>query len=135
MEHPAFDASFIVVKPLVESMDLRLERVEPDEIVATWSVGPESHQPFGLVHGGVHCMIVEGLCSMAGTLWLGDEGHVVGVHNATDFYRGVREGRLTSTVRPVHRGRSQQVWEVDTRDEQDRLVARGQLRLQNLRDR
>ena len=134
MEHPAFDGSFVVVQPLVESLDLRLEKVEPDEVVASWSVGPQSHQPFGLLHGGVHCMVVEGLGSMAASLWLGDDGQVVGVHNATDFYRGVREGRLTSTARPVHRGRSQQVWQVDTVDEQDRLVARGQLRLQNLRE-
>jgi uncharacterized protein (TIGR00369 family) len=58
---------------------------------------------------------------------------VVGVNNNTDFYRGVTEGRLTSICRPVHRGRSQQVWAVETTDVQGRLVARGQVRLQNLR--
>ena len=49
------------------------------------------------------------------------------------LYRPASEGRLTSTTRPVHRGRSQQVWVVETTDEQGRLVARGQVRLQNLR--
>jgi uncharacterized protein (TIGR00369 family) len=66
-------------------------------------------------------------------MWLAEDGRVVGVNNNTDFYRGVTEGRLTSICRPVHRGRSQQVWAVETTDVQGRLVARGQVRLQNLR--
>jgi uncharacterized protein (TIGR00369 family) len=57
---------------------------------------------------------------------------VVGVSNQTDFLRSVRDGRLTATGTPIHRGRSQQLWLVEVTDEQDRLVARGQVRLQNL---
>jgi uncharacterized protein (TIGR00369 family) len=60
---------------------------------------------------------------------------VVGVHNGTDFYRAAREGEMTSVATPVHRGRLQQVWLVETSDEQGRLVARGQVRLQNLQPR
>ena len=56
----------------------------------------------------------------------------MGVSNSTDFFRAVRDGELTSTGTPLHRGRSQQVWVVETRDGNDRLVARGQVRLQNL---
>ena len=56
----------------------------------------------------------------------------VGVNNSTDFYRGLRSGDLVSTAVPVHRGRSQQVWVVETLDAEERLVARGQVRLQNL---
>ena len=59
---------------------------------------------------------------------------MVGVNNSTDFYRAVREGTLTSTATPVHRGRSQQVWVVETVDEDGRMVSRGQVRLQNLTD-
>ena len=133
MTEPQLDASFVVVEPLRAAMDMQFETFTEDEVVATWTVGPETHQPFGIVHGGVHCTVIEGLCSMAAQNWLGDEGNVVGVNNNTDFYRPASEGRLTSTTRPVHRGRSQQVWVVETTDEQGRLVARGQVRLQNLR--
>jgi 1,4-dihydroxy-2-naphthoyl-CoA hydrolase len=128
-----FDASFAVIEPLRAAMDLTFDRMDADGIDASWSAGPESHQPFGIVHGGVHCMVIEGMCSLAAALWLGDEGRVVGVNNSTDFYRAVSEGRLTSTCRPVHRGRSQQVWTVETTDADGKLVARGQVRLQNLR--
>lgn len=132
VDQPAYDASFAVIEPLRSAMDLTFDRMDGDGIDASWSAGPESHQPYGIVHGGVHCMVVEGLCSMAAALWLGDEGRVVGVSNATDFYRAVSDGRLTSVCRPVHRGRSQQVWTVETSDADGRLVARGQVRLQNL---
>ncbi|HZQ30373.1 MAG TPA: PaaI family thioesterase, partial [Mycobacterium sp.] len=60
------------------------------------------------------------------------EGTVVGVSNHTDFLRSARDGRLTAVGTPIHRGRLQQLWLVEITDEQGRLVARGQVRLQNL---
>ncbi|MEO3937787.1 PaaI family thioesterase [Dermatophilaceae bacterium Soc4.6] len=113
-------------------LGMTFEKMDGDGIVARWEAAPPLHQPYGIVHGGVHCTVVETLGSMAGALWLGDRGQVVGVSNSTDFYRAVSSGWLTSTATPVHRGRSQQVWLVETHDEEGRLVARGQLRLQNL---
>lgn len=103
-----------------------------DEVTATWSANPALHQPYGIVHGGAYCAVVETLASIGAGLWLGEKGNVVGVANSTDFFRAVSEGELTSVARPVHRGRSQQVWVVETRDQDDRLIARGQVRLQNL---
>ena len=76
--------------------------------------------------------VVETLASFGAATWLGEQGQVVGVNNNTDFYRAVREGRLTSTATPVHRGRMQQVWVVETVDADGRTAARGQVRLQNL---
>ena len=61
-------------------------------------------------------------------------GSVVGVNNNTDFYRAVREGTITSTATPLHRGRSQQVWVVESVREDGAVVSRGQVRLQNLTD-
>lgn len=103
-----------------------------DRVVLQWDVTPDHHQPYGIVHGGVYCAAVEAAASVAGALWFGDRGKVVGVNNNTDFLRAVTEGRLTATATPIHRGRSQQLWQVAITDGQDRLVARGQVRLQNL---
>jgi uncharacterized protein (TIGR00369 family) len=86
------------------------------------------------MHGGVYCSVVETAASVGAALWLGDRGQVVGVSNQTDFLRAVREGVLTATATPVHRGRLQQLWTVDIKEEQDRLVSRGQVRLQNITD-
>ena len=118
--------------PFTEYLGVEFEEVSADKVVASWTAGPHLHQPFGIVHGGAHCGVVETLASVGAAAWLGDKGKVVGVNNSTDFYRAVSEGRLSSTATPIHRGRSQQVWLVETTDEQGRTVSRGQVRLQNL---
>jgi 1,4-dihydroxy-2-naphthoyl-CoA hydrolase len=106
--------------------------LSPDRVVVTWQLTPDHHQPFGIAHGGVYCAVIESAASMGAACWLGDRGQVVGVANQTDFLRAVGEGRLTAVASPVHRGRSQQLWGVEITDDQQRLVARGQVRLQNL---
>lgn len=103
-----------------------------DRVVLKWEVTEAHHQPYGIVHGGVYCAAVETAASVAGALWFGDRGKVVGVNNSTDFLRAVSSGRLTATATPIHRGRSQQLWQVHITNAEDRLVARGQVRLQNL---
>ncbi len=116
----------------VEYLGLEFTNVDADRVAATWVARPGLHQPYGIVHGGVHCSVVETLASFAAGAWLGDRGQVVGVNNNTDFYRAVSEGVMTSEATPLHRGRSQQVWVVETHDDAQRLVSRGQVRLQNL---
>ena len=113
---------------------LGIEIVEAsgDKVVLTWTVGPHLHQPFGILHGGVHCSAVESAASMGAALWFGDRGTVVGVSNHTDFLRAVRDGVLTATATPIHQGRQQQLWLVNITDVDERLVARGEVRLQNL---
>ena len=116
----------------VEHLGLQFTSVDSEQVAATWVARPALHQPYGIVHGGVHCSVVETLASVGAAAWLGDRGQVVGVNNNTDFYRAVSEGPMVSEATPLHRGRSQQVWLVVTRDIEDRIVSRGQVRLQNL---
>lgn len=117
----------------VSYIGLEFVEVTAESVVATWAAGPHLHQPHGIMHGGAHCSVVETLASMGASVWLGDKGRVVGVNNNTDFYRAISQGGLTSVATPLHRGRSQQVWLVETTiDETGKLAARGQVRLQNL---
>jgi 1,4-dihydroxy-2-naphthoyl-CoA hydrolase len=120
------DAGFIRL------LGIRFLETSPDRVVLTWDVTPALHQPFGILHGGVHAAAVETAASIGAAYWYGDRGRVVGVSNHTDFLRAVSDGRLTATATPIHRGRSQQLWLVEITDESARLVARGQVRLQNL---
>ncbi|WP_285034503.1 PaaI family thioesterase [Mycolicibacterium sp. lyk4-40-TYG-92] len=108
--------------------------VTPDGGRAQLTITEKILQPWGIVHGGVYCAIVEGLASVSAHVWLGENGGgtVVGVNNNTDFLRALRAGTVTATSTPIHRGRRQQLWLVTITDEDDRPVARGQVRLQNL---
>jgi len=115
-------------------LGLSFEEVGPDRVVIAWDITPALHQPYGIVHGGVYASVVETAASIGAAVWLGDRGQVVGVSNHTDSLRAVRAGRLRAVGEPIHRGRLQQLWPVEVRDEQERLIARGQVRLQNITD-
>jgi uncharacterized protein (TIGR00369 family) len=115
-------------------LGIQIVEASGDRVVMGWTVRPEICQPYGIVHGGVYSTAVESSASVGATIWFGDRGRVVGVSNSTDFYRAVTEGELTATALPIHRGRSQQVWRVTITDGAVRVVAQGQVRLQNLAD-
>jgi uncharacterized protein (TIGR00369 family) len=118
--------------PFAMFLGIKLTEAGPDRVVGSWTARPELHQPYGIVHGGVHCTVIETLASVGAAVWMGERGKVVGVNNNTDFYRAVREGTLTSTATPLHRDDEQQQWLVETVDDDGRVAARGQVRLQNL---
>jgi 1,4-dihydroxy-2-naphthoyl-CoA hydrolase len=122
----------------VTHSDIEVVEAGPDRAVGHITVAPHHHQPYGIVHGGVYCTMVETLASTGAALWAMDQGMegCVGVSNSTDFIRATREGELEGVATPIHRGRTQQLWLVDvTRRSDGKLVARGQVRLQNMRER
>ena len=121
--------------PFDSELGLQFTELNPDCARAHLEVTPKLLQPMGLVHGGVYCSMIESLASVAAYTWLnarGDGGNVVGVNNNTDFLRSINSGTVHATAEPIHRGRRQQLWLVTITDANDRVVARGQVRLQNL---
>lgn len=118
---------------LSKVLGLSYDRLDGDGVVISWTIGEAHLQPWGIVHGGVYCSVNETAASVGAQSWYGDQGIVVGVNNNTDFLRQAKAGaHLIATATPVHRGRSQQLWLIETHDDEDRLVARGQVRLANL---
>jgi len=114
----------------VREMDIVIIAASPDEVTCSWEVKEKHHQGYGIVHGGVHCGVIETLASIGAALVAQPRGQrVVGLENSTTFIRAVRSGTLRGTARQVTRGRTTQVWEAWIRDEQDRLVASGKVRL------
>jgi 1,4-dihydroxy-2-naphthoyl-CoA hydrolase len=121
--------------PFDKELGLAFTEINPDRTRAQLDVVPKLLQPMGIVHGGVYCAMVESLASVAAYTWMaakGGQGSVVGVNNNTDFLRAIGSGMIYGTATPIHRGRRQQLWQVTIVDSDDRLVARGQVRLQNL---
>ncbi len=114
---------------------LGVEHVETtgDRVVVTWPITESHLQPFGLPHGGAYCAVHESTASIAGFLWLDGKGICVGSNNSTDFLRqGAVGDQMTTTATPIHRGRTQQIWRVETTDQNGRLMAQGQVRLANI---
>lgn len=123
--------------PFDQEIGLHFTELSPDGGRAQLEVTPKLLQPMGLVHGGVYCSMIESMASVAAYTWLATRGggNVVGVNNNTDFLRSIGSGMVYGTVEPIHRGRRQQLWLVTITDGDGRLIARGQVRLQNLEAR
>lgn len=117
-----------------EHLGLTLTEADGEHVRAQLPISAKHHQPHGIVHGGVYCSVVETTASIGAAMWFGERGHVVGVSNTTNFLSAVREGTLTVLARPIKQGRTQQLWNVDITDEQQRLVATGQVRIANIAD-
>jgi uncharacterized protein (TIGR00369 family) len=114
----------------VRTTGLRFTLATVDEVRAELTIGPPHHQPYGIVHGGVHAGIIETTCSVGAALNAMAEGrHAVGLENHTSFLRAVRSGKLTVVAKPIVRGRRSHVWEANVIDESERLVASGRVRM------
>jgi 1,4-dihydroxy-2-naphthoyl-CoA hydrolase len=114
----------------VKEMGVTIISATADEVTCAWEVTARHHQGYGIVHGGVHCGVIETLASIGAALVALPRGQrVVGLENNTSFIRAVTSGRLRGSARPVTRGRTTQVWEAWIRDEQENLVAQGRVRL------
>ena len=114
----------------VREMGVTILTASGDEVTCQWDVTEKHHQGYGIVHGGVHCGVIETLASIGAALVaMPRKQRVVGLENNTSFIRAVRSGRLRGSARPVTRGRTTQVWEAWIRDEQENLVAQGRVRL------
>jgi uncharacterized protein (TIGR00369 family) len=114
-----------------EALGLVIDEVTDDLVRAHLDAGARHQQPYGVLHGGAWCSIVEEAASVgAGMRSINRDGRgVLGVSNHTDFLRSHSEGRVDVEARPLHAGRSAQLWEVRiTRAADGKLVARGQVR-------
>lgn len=113
----------------MEVLGIRFTDIGPDYVRGTMPVDPRTHQPYGLLHGGASVLLAETLGSSAGGLCVPEGKGVVGIEINANHVRGVREGVVTGTARPIHVGGSTQVWEIRIEDEQGRLVCISRLTL------
>ncbi|HEU4735801.1 MAG TPA: PaaI family thioesterase [Solirubrobacterales bacterium] len=119
---------------LMALLDVQFDECAPTRVSGSIAADERHHQPWGIVHGGLYTTAIETFATVGAHDTVKDRGQrAVGVANATDFLRPHRSGRLEVVAVPVHQGRSQQLWQVDIRrPDDDKLVARGQVRLQNV---
>ena len=113
----------------IQSLGIVFTGIGSDWLRATMPVDARTHQPYGLLHGGASVLLAETLGSSAGGLCAPEGCGVVGIEINANHLRGVREGTVTGTARPLHVGRSTQVWEIRIEDAAGRLVCISRLTL------
>ncbi|WP_233839944.1 hotdog fold thioesterase [Dyella sp. 2HG41-7] len=108
---------------LLEALGIHITAFGEDWLQGTMPVDHRTHQPYGLLHGGASVALAETLGSTA-AMWTLDpeKERAVGLDINANHVRGVLSGTVTGTARPLHIGRSTQVWEIRIEDESNRLV-------------
>ena len=112
---------------------LILDEITAARVTGHLVLGPEHHTPWGIVHGGVYATAIESAASVGASTAVRDRGQVaVGLTNTTHFLRAVTEGRVNVEASALSQGRTHQLWRVDITDEAGKLIAHGEIRLQNV---
>ena len=113
----------------MEPLGIVFTELGADYLRGTMPVDARTRQPYGLLHGGASVLLAETLGSTAGGLCVDEGQGVVGIEINANHLAGVREGLVTGTARPLHVGRSTQVWEIRIEDERGRLACVSRLTL------
>jgi uncharacterized protein (TIGR00369 family) len=131
---PHLDAgSLEAASAFVRAAGLILDEVTGSRVTGHLQLGPDHHTPWGIVHGGVYSAAIESAASIGASAAVREVGQVaVGLTNTTHYLRSMTAGRVLVDAGPLHQGRTQQLWRVDITDESGRLIAHGEVRLQNV---
>jgi 1,4-dihydroxy-2-naphthoyl-CoA hydrolase len=106
------------------ALGFELLEIEADRARGRFPVEPRVQQPFGIVHGGAYATLGETLASAATYRAVFEDGMMaMGQSNFTSFLRPVTSGYVNAEARPLHRGRTSWVWDVEFTDDEGRLCA------------
>ena len=114
---------------LMEHLNIIYTDLTDDSISATMPVCSLTHQPLGMLHGGASVVLAETLGSIAGNFAVDDDHYCVGLDINANHLRAMRQGQVIGSARPIHLGVTTQVWHIDIKDPQGRLVCVSRLTL------
>ncbi len=113
---------------LVSLLGFEMTEVGPDFLKGTLPVDERTRQPFGILHGGASCVLSESLGSIAAWMCIDpDTKMAVGLEINANHIRSMREGIVTGTCRPLHKGRRTHVWQTDIHNQDKKLVCTSRL--------
>jgi 1,4-dihydroxy-2-naphthoyl-CoA hydrolase len=108
---------------MIERIGIAVTEIGDDYVRGTMPVDARTHQPYGLLHGGASVALAETLGSLGAMMCADAKTHLaVGLDINANHLRGVTDGIVTGTARPIHVGRTTQVWEIRIEDERLRLI-------------
>ena len=112
--------------PLDDKLGIRIIDFDPDRLVATMPV-EGNEQPFGLLHGGATCALMESIGSLAAMLGAGEGRKAVGIELNASYVKAATSGVVTAVCTPVRRGRTLATFLIQVTNDQDQLTASGRL--------
>ena len=109
---------------LVEALGIEFIEVGDDFLVARLIIDNMHKQPMGIMHGGTSCVLAETVGSTAANFCVDRrQYYCVGLDINTNHVRAVKSGEIIGTARPFHLGKSTQVWGIDIKTLDGKLVS------------
>ena len=110
-------------RTVLKTLNITIEAAAPDLVVLSMPVDSRTHQYTGLLHGGISVVLAETAASIGAALHT-DLGRYtpVGVEINANHLRSTSSGTVTAEARPVYTGRQMSVWNIEIRDERQRLI-------------
>ncbi len=105
-----------------QSIPMRFEHVSKERVVMTMQVDRRVHQPFGILHGGASLVLAESAASVGAGRNCPEGMIAVGQEINANHVRPKRAGFVRAVAEPLYVGRASQVWSIEIRDEEDKLV-------------
>lgn len=123
LSQPTLDQlNFVREKNMVHHLGIEFTGIGEDYLEATMPVDHRTKQPMGLLHGGANVVLAETLGSVASSLTIDSKRYTcVGLEINANHLKSVREGKVKGIAKPVHLGKSTQVWEIKIFDESEKL--------------
>ena len=123
------------VNTMGEVLGIVFTEIGDDYIRATMPVNKNTHQPYGLLHGGASAALAETIGSVASWITIDREKQLcVGIEINCNHIRGKKDGLVTATATPLHIGESTHVWDIRITDEKEKLVCVSRLTVAVIRN-
>ncbi len=117
------DMQRIHLNTAVDRLGIEFVDVGDDWVSARMPVDQRTVQPFGILHGGASVVLAETIGSFAANHCVDmSKYYCVGLDINANHLRAVRSGWVLGVARPLHVGKSTQVWEIRITDEAEKLV-------------
>lgn len=108
---------------LMETLGIEAVLLEQDKVVMTMPVNKRTHQPAGYLHGGASVVLAETAASFGAHINVDTSKYTVfGMEINANHVRSKKDGMVTATATPLHKGRTTMVWDVKITDENDKLI-------------
>ncbi|MGE5398457.1 MAG: hotdog fold thioesterase [Chitinophagales bacterium] len=117
------DLGYSIKNTVLETLGIEVIELTRERVVATMPVTPRTHQPLGLMHGGVSVVIAETVASAGSYLFIDPEHQsVVGLEINANHIRSKSDGLVHAVGIPIHIGKRTMVWDIRIYDEEERLI-------------
>lgn len=116
-------SGFDISKTVMNTLGIEIIEYTKEKVVAMMPVTPKTHQPFGLLHGGVSVVIAETVASAGSYQFIdAEKQRAVGLEINANHIRSKSDGVVHAVGVPVHVGKRTIIWDIRIYDEEEKLV-------------